>query len=83
VAARHEAVGKQVDGKALISIEPAAGTRRTPCGPSETHIAGTPRRSIGVVVHAVAPVHKAAFSSRVICLTIESIEVISWLSSLD
>ena len=28
-------------------------------------------RSIGVVVHAVAPVHSAAFSSRVICATSE------------
>ena len=73
VEARQEAVGKQVAGKLSIAIELTSGTRRTPCGPSDTIISGTPRRSIGVVVHGLAPVHRAAFSSRVIC------EIMDWM----
>ena len=71
VEAVLDAVGKQVAGRlwavrAFISV-----TRRTPCGPSETIISGTPRRSTGVVDQEVAPVHRAAFSSRVILESVD------------
>src|SRR5215208_688540 len=66
VDARQDAVGKQVAGRLSIAMALTSGTRRTPCGPSDMINSGTPRRSTGVVVHGLAPVHKAAFSSRVI-----------------
>ena len=66
VQAVLEAVGKQVAGKLSSEMEFRLATRRTPCGPSETIISGTPSRSTGVVDQGLAPVHKAAFSSRVI-----------------
>ncbi len=66
VEARQDAVGKQVAGKLSAAIEWISDTRRTPCGPSETITSGTSRCSMGVVDHGVAPVHSAAFSSRVI-----------------
>src|SRR5262245_63076672 len=65
--ARPEALGKQVAGKLCAPIELRSVTRRTPCGPSETSMAGMPSLSAGVVVHALAPVQSAAFSSSVIC----------------
>src|SRR5215216_234315 len=66
VEARQDAVGKQVAGRLSIAIAWTSGTRRTPCGPSDTITSGTPRRSTGVVVQGLAPVQRAAFSSRVI-----------------
>ena len=68
VEARQEAVGKQVAGRLDNISDLPSGTLRTPCGPSDMVIAGRPSRSICTVVHVLAPVQIAAFSSRVICL---------------
>ena len=67
--ARQEAVGKHVAGRLVAPRVWTSGTRRTPCGPSVMTISGTPSRWIGRVAQALAPVHRAAFSSSVICST--------------
>ena len=64
-------MGKQVAGKLWSPIECTSGTRRTPCGPSDTIISGTPNRSMGVDDQALAPVHNAAFSSSVMFAMID------------
>ena len=50
---------------------------RRPWGPSETIVAGTPRRSTALVCQKSAPEHSPAFSSRVISAIRERILVMS------
>ena len=65
--ARAHAVGKQVAGTLpeMPTWSPSSGCLRSPCGPSDTMIAGMPSRSTGAVCQKSEPRHSDAFSSRV------------------
>src|SRR5215207_3278223 len=64
---RADAVGKHVAGTLVERPRWSAsrGWARSPCGPSDTMIRGTPSRSTGAVYQKADPITSDAFSSRV------------------